>query len=228
MLTAQSKQKEHALQITQARQRKRSYYLQLQGLLQAPDSFLIVPLPLEPFSLSPTDLETHPILTYLQASKAAAQGRIRVEKQRRLPGLDFSFFQGTNNAPNAIWYQGLQVGLNIPLWPKAQQATIQAARYESEVRTQEYLSQKTALHALERQKLAQLREKESALQYYRNQGQQLAQELTRTALNSYKNGEIDFFQLVQSLDTAKQIDLRYLQNLYEYNQIVLDINYLLN
>ena len=57
-------------------------------------------------------------------------------------------------------------------------------------------------------------------------GKQLASEILKTATRSYKNGEINFFQYIQSIETSNQIIINYLQNLDTYNQIVLEINYL--
>ena len=44
---------------------------------------------------------------------------------------------------------------------------------------------------------------------------------------SYKHGEIDFFQYIQSIETASHIELTYLDNLNAYNQTIITINYLI-
>ena len=46
------------------------------------------------------------------------------------------------------------------------------------------------------------------------------------AQQSYKNGEIDFFDYIQSLENAKDIELQYLENLNAYNRTVIALNYL--
>jgi cobalt-zinc-cadmium resistance protein CzcA len=51
--------------------------------------------------------------------------------------------------------------------------------------------------------------------------------LVRSAELSYAAGEIDFFRFAESMDRAVGIELNYLENLYQYNQRVLDINYLI-
>jgi cobalt-zinc-cadmium resistance protein CzcA len=43
---------------------------------------------------------------------------------------------------------------------------------------------------------------------------------------AYENGEIDYFQYIQSLENAAMIELDYLDNLNNYNQTVLELNYL--
>ena len=50
--------------------------------------------------------------------------------------------------------------------------------------------------------------------------------IIKTAEQSFKHGEIDFFQYIQSIETATEIQLTYLDNLNKYNQTVIAINYL--
>ena len=65
------------------------------------------------------------------------------------------------------------------------------------------------------------------INYYEKEGRQLSSELLKTATLSYQNGEIDFFQYIQSLENAYEIELSYLENLNAYNQTVIRINYLI-
>ena len=66
----------------------------------------------------------------------------------------------------------------------------------------------------------------TALAYYEEEGAALSDEILKTANGSFKNGEIDFFQYIQSLESAYEVKLEYLDKLNEYNNIVIDINYL--
>ena len=54
----------------------------------------------------------------------------------------------------------------------------------------------------------------------------VSKEIIKTAEASYKHGEIDFFQYLQSIETAKEIELDYLENLNNYNKTIIAINYL--
>ena len=65
------------------------------------------------------------------------------------------------------------------------------------------------------------------LKYYENEGLELSQEITRAASKSYYAGEIDFFKYTQSLETAKMIQLEYLDLINGYNQTIIQLNYLL-
>jgi cobalt-zinc-cadmium resistance protein CzcA len=43
---------------------------------------------------------------------------------------------------------------------------------------------------------------------------------------SYKHGEIDFFQYIQSLENATDIQAEYLDNVLQFNKTQLDSQYL--
>ena len=61
---------------------------------------------------------------------------------------------------------------------------------------------------------------------YHDYGSQLYHEIMRTVQLSYQKGEIDFFRLATSTETALQIELDYLNNLLEYNQVTIELNHL--
>ena len=74
--------------------------------------------------------------------------------------------------------------------------------------------------------MGQLRKYEETLSYYEHDGQHLSEEILKTASVGFQNGEIDFFQYIQSLENAYRITLSYLENLNNYNQTVIALNHL--
>ena len=74
--------------------------------------------------------------------------------------------------------------------------------------------------------LQQIAQIQNSLNYYENEGTELADEILKTAQISFKNGEIDFYQYIQSLESAYDIKLGYLNKLKEYNETATDINFL--
>jgi heavy metal efflux system protein len=74
---------------------------------------------------------------------------------------------------------------------------------------------------------AELRKHREALSYFEEEGMELSEEILKTANLGYKNGELDFFQYIQSLESANEIILSYLESLNAYNQTVIAINYLI-
>ena len=73
---------------------------------------------------------------------------------------------------------------------------------------------------------AQYEKYAKALDYYKEEGGELAEEILKTAELSFRNGEIDFFQYIQSIENANDIQLDRLDNLNRYNQTVIQLNYL--
>jgi len=74
--------------------------------------------------------------------------------------------------------------------------------------------------------LGQLEQQSKELSYYESEGGQLSEQILRAASGNFMNGEIDFFQYIQSLENAYDIQLSYLDVLNQYNQTVIAINYL--
>jgi cobalt-zinc-cadmium resistance protein CzcA len=59
-------------------------------------------------------------------------------------------------------------------------------------------------------------------------GRALSAEIIKTAVKSYDAGEIGYFEYIQSIENAIQIDMEYLEYLNMYNQSVLDLNYIVH
>ena len=103
---------------------------------------------------------------------------------------------------------------------------IKAAKIAKSIAVQESLDYKNRLQLKYEQLLGELRKYEEALNYYEGNGQSLSDEILNTASISFRNGEIDFFQYIQSLENAYGITLSYLENLNNYNQTVIALNHL--
>ena len=74
--------------------------------------------------------------------------------------------------------------------------------------------------------LDELQKNDAQLSYFNESGKNMAKEILKTATSSYKNGEIDFFQYIQSIENANQLNIDYFSYLNAYNQTALEINYL--
>ncbi len=191
------------------------------------DSLFTIPDdPLEELVIRSEHPGYDPGLQFLLHAIQLQDATLKVEKNRLLPDMTLSYFNGTNKYAGARNYQGFQVGVGIPLFFSEQRAKVKAGRYalEAAVNLQEnYIlmyenRMSEMMNALEKYR--------EALQYYEHTGKKLAAELIRSAQKSFAAGEIDFFRFVQSLDSAVEIELSYLDDLYQYNEMVLEINYI--
>jgi cobalt-zinc-cadmium resistance protein CzcA len=77
-----------------------------------------------------------------------------------------------------------------------------------------------------KQKTNELAKYQEAINYYNAFGKKLSDEIIKVANSSYKNGEIDFFQYIQSLENSTIIQVEYLDTILQFNQTQLDLQYL--
>jgi cobalt-zinc-cadmium resistance protein CzcA len=227
-LTAETKQKEIAIQVGQCDDRIASSYRAMAQWLQTGESFQIEKTSFQPIEVNAVALTNHPTLEWYRAAEAVNAGMLEVEKKQLLPHFQVEYFLGTNTSVDAQLYNGFQVGVSIPLWRKSLQANIKAAEINGLIVTQQAANERIRLEEKQGQLLAQLERLEKALRFYEQEGKQLSQEIIMTSGKSYQEGEIDFLQYILSLENANNIDKNYLDNLIQYNQTVLELNYLMN
>jgi cobalt-zinc-cadmium resistance protein CzcA len=227
-LTAETKQKEIAISLAQTKEGVAKAFTMLYQWMQT-DSLLVVNENRLPrLELQQPNFSDHPGILFYDFAQKLTESSLSLERQRLLPDLHISVFQGTNNGVNAKQYNGFQAGLSIPLWFGANKAKINAAKTETMIMADESENFKIQLESKYQGLLSDLRRFQEAVDYFETTGGKLAKELTITASKSFQNGEIDFLQYVQLLESAKNIQITYLQNLNEYNATVLELNYLTN
>lgn len=226
MLNAQSKHQQLSLRKRQAELETINALSQLQQLLQSDSAIEIRHEKLSPLKLSENEATRNSQAQLLTTFTDIQKAKLGVEKNSLFPDINLSYFNGTNSYAGAENYTGYQAGIAFPLFFGGQRAKIKSARlgYEIAQNEEENLrlqleARKTALHN-------ELKQYSEAIDYYTSTGNNLAAEIFRTALKSYQSGDIDFFRFIQSLETATEIELNYLENLAGYNRIVLDLNYL--
>ena len=145
-----------------------------------------------------------------------------------LPDLYLSYFQGNNNGADAKLYHGVQAGLGIPLFYGAQKAKIKAAKIQNEVIQNEAEDYNKKLITRYYQLASEANNYNEAILFYEESGKRLSSELINTSSLAFLNGEIDFIQYILLVESAKDIEMTYLENLYLYNQSILELNYITN
>jgi len=225
MITARSKQKQLETLYKQSLQEVTLAKEQLKKVVQI-DSISIADTLLKKLELENISANQNVGLSLFDASINYQKAQTTLEKQNLLPDINASYFQGTNNDLNKH-LTGYQLGLKIPILFGGQRSKIKAAKIAQEVVLEQKQNYKTQLHAERQSLLAKLQQYEEAINYYETQGKTLSEEIIKTANRTFKEGEIDFFQFIQSIETAKDIQLNYLEQLNNYNQTVIHINHLI-
>ncbi|NJB71707.1 cobalt-zinc-cadmium resistance protein CzcA [Saonia flava] len=224
-ITAQSKQKQINILYNQAIQDASVAYGNLIKRVQTDDGIKIAPVPINKIPLEKIGIEESPEMVYYQNRLGVMKAHNNVQKQQLLPDISLNYFVGTNDNLNENLY-GYQLGLKIPLLFGGQSSKIKASRIAEDIALQESKDYKIQLNTHYNALLAEFTKREKALVYYEQEGSFLSDEILKTAMVSFKNGEIDFFQYIQSIENAYEVKLGYLDNLNQYNQTVININYL--
>lgn len=150
---------------------------------------------------------------------------INVEKNRQLPDFYFNYFLGSNSYPDNKNYHGFQVGLALPLFFGSAKSTINAMQISANAKHLAVENQMGLLNNRITQLLSEKLKYKALLDNYKTSGEPLMNEILHTALKTYQLGEIDFYQFVNSYETAVQIRLEYLDNLLKFNETATEIKY---
>ena len=224
-INAQAKQKQLQTLFIQAQESVAAAKIRLQQIVQSENVFEVLEIPISKLEVRQITLEDNPGMDYFENKIDLFKARSSFEKQTLLPDISLNYFSGTNSTLNENLI-GYQIGLKIPLLFSGNAAKIKASKISMQIAEQEAIDYKTQLQAKHEILISQLKKYEETVSYYEEDGKNLSEEIMKTATLSYKNGEIDFFQYIQSIETAKEIILNYLENLNGYNQTAIAINYL--
>lgn len=225
MISAKSKQKQLEMLYKQAQQDIVLANEDLKKLVQL-DSITIIDNTLQKAELQSISIENNIGLSLYNTATSYYKALNNKEKQNLLPDITAEYFQGTNNTLNTN-IKGYQLGLKIPIFFSGNASKIKASKLAIEAAEAKKKEYKIKLNAAYKSLSAKLKQHEAAVNYYNAQGKKLSKEIIKTAQRSFKEGEIDFFQYIQSLETATEIELTYLENLNKYNLTIIAINHLI-
>src|SRR5690625_5153292 len=224
-ITARAKQRQMETVYQQSKEEVKIALEQLNILIQSKDSLLIERLPMEKVDIKLENAGVHPATEYYENRKEFFQAKRKLEQQQLLPDISFSYSIGSNSSLNENLYK-YQIGVKIPLFFSGNASKIRASKIAMEISEQQAADYELQFTSKQTQLMQELSKYSEALKYYQIEGKSLSEEILKTASGSFKNGEIDFFQYIQSLENVYEIELQYLDNLNKYNQAVIAINYL--
>ena len=225
-ITARSKQRKVETDYRQSKEDVQIALERLKTLVQSKGELLLETTGLKKLELNLSNVSGHPELDYFTHKRNFFQVKNSIEKQQLLPDLSLSYSIGSNATLNENMF-AYQVGLKIPLLFAGNASRIKASKIAVEISEQQTEDFKIQLEAKRFELLKNLSKYQEVLTYYEEEGKTLSEEILKTANGSFKNGEIDFFQYLQSLENVYEIELQYLENLNNYNQTILAINYLI-
>ncbi len=178
-----------------------------------------------PILLDTLTISQNPILNYYQQNVNVAAANLALTKSRTLP--DFSVGLSKTGIGISQQYLGYSVGVNIPLWFRPYQGRNEAAKMAIKIAEADYANIIDTTKAAYNQQLQQYLKWNEQLSYYERAGLKQSDEIIKNAGVNYRYGNISYIEYIQNLTQAFNIKLQYLGALNQYNQSIININYLL-
>lgn len=223
-ITAEAKSKQIHTTLVQLKSQKQALYEQLKSLVQSEDDFLVSNNSLNLLYLDNVSMGKELQRNYMETVSKTYSSQLKLQNQNWLPNLSVELFTGTNKG---LGYRqnGFQIGIAIPLFFSGNVSKRKTAKLEQQSWEAMRSNREIQMESFYMQKQAELNQHKEMIKYYTENGQKLSKEIIKTADMSYKNGEIDFFQYIQSMENAISIESDYLDNVLSYNKSYLELHY---
>lgn len=188
--------------------------------------------------LSEADLKDNPALQYQQQQTVIGEREQQLEKSKLLPDIILGYFNQSFIGPNqdidgnrvvftaADRFDGFSIGLAIPLWAKPQVSSIKAKKWQLETTQAHTDAFRNDLTSQLKAAMAERNKFLASLTYYEEELLPQADLLLKQASRGFSSGAINYVAYVQGLDSALGIQLDYLTLLNEYNQSIIQIEFI--
>lgn len=224
-ITAQAKFRKISTTLSQLKNDKKAQYEILQSLVQTEENIVINNHQIEPINNITNETSKSLYSSYLESVTKNYKIQISLQKQHWLPDINVDYFQGKNTGLSQSLY-GFQVGVGIPLFYFGNKAKSKVAQLELQSWEQQKQNEEQKIDKYISQKVNELAKYQEAINYYNQYGKKLSEEIIKVGNRCYNQGEIDFFQYIQSLENATAIQVDYLENVLQFNKTQLDLQYL--
>ena len=194
-----------------------------------------------PFVVGDTSrVAQNPTVQLAQSQVAIAQANRRLERSSMFPDFTAGYFRqsitgsqevnGTTVAyDNSLQFDAFTVGVAIPIFglgSSVARSKAAALNIEREQKTSEYLT------AQVKSQFTQLNEQlitfQELITYYREVAEPNASKIVRNSTIAYQNGDISYIEYVQGIETALDIRLNFINAINQYNQTIINLQYLIN
>lgn len=182
-----------------------------------------VTIPVE-IRLDSSVITQSPLLNYFEQNTLVNKQNLRLQKSKVLPGLSIGYLNqvGSDQPTNFR----IRYGITLPLWFWNYSSQIKAANYQYQMSQSQYaIAQKTYSSGY-MQALNDFSKYTGSLNYYEQTGLKQAETIISTSKRSYDAGEISYIIYMQSLNQAFEIKLSYIETIRDYNQSIIELNYL--
>jgi cobalt-zinc-cadmium resistance protein CzcA len=189
--------------------------------------------------LDSTQIADNPAVKYLYQEMEIAEKNKKVEKSQGLPEFSIGYTNQsligfhTRNGQEQFYNAGnrfssVTLGVAIPLTFGATKARIQSWEYQKQVAETNARQQQKNMAAQLENVFSQYRQEVRRYEYYVSQAIPNAEKMVKAAQLGYRTGEISYLEYLFALQTATNIQLKYLESIQQINQSVIIIHSIIN
>lgn len=170
-------------------------------------------------------IQNNPSLLYFKQQQVIGKKSLSLERNRFLPGFTVGYLnQGSKNTPSDL---RIRAGINIPLWFWQYTGSINAAKTGLKIAEQKTIAQQQALSAEMQKAHGDYLKYNQSVTYYETAGLNQADDIIKTSKRFFEGGhEFDYITLLRNTNDAFLIKIRYMETLRNFNQSIININYL--
>ncbi|MBX9782581.1 MAG: CusA/CzcA family heavy metal efflux RND transporter [Chitinophagaceae bacterium] len=182
-------------------------------------------------------LAPNPTLAFIKQQIDIANKEKGVEQSRLKPDFSVGYFNQslagyqTVNGVDKYYgaghrFQGVNLGISIPIFAKAQKERVKAAEVNRVKREAELSNYQYNLQAELARLFGELQKQRVQINYYRNTALPQANLIISQSQKAFTAGEIGYYELTQSLNNAVVVKQEYIKLLNQYNQTVIAIEFI--
>lgn len=231
-ISAEAKSKEVHNLLTQALADLQNAQLQLQILTGISDKNIVTNQTLEKTNANFSALllddtsvfNTNPFIQYYQQNILFNRQSLKLERSKLIPGFSMGYLNqvGAEQPKNFRF----RYGITVPLWFWTYNAQIKAAHYKLQMANSQYAIAQKNINSKYQQALTNYKKYFESINYYETTALHQAETIISTAVRSYEAGNISYIIYMQFLNQAFEIKINYLETVRNYNQSIIQINYL--
>lgn len=228
-INATLQRKDLQLQLAKAKTEVAFYLTDLQKWLRSTEQYQppMQYTALPEINLSDSSLvNKHPVLQFLQQQITAKELAVKAEKAKGQPSFNLGVNAQSLDKQKQFYYGS--VGINIPIFKNGVKARTQAAKFETEIAKKELDKNQQEISTLFLQQNQLQQQSLQQVKYYQTEGLPMAESIINAAQRSYKAGDIGYIEYIQNIKDAIKIKTDYLAAINNYNQTIIQLNYLLN
>lgn len=190
------------------------------------------------FENNAQSVNENPSIIASQVEMNLAKANQKLEKSSLYPELSVGYFMQSMNGlekqnttqmfGSELDFQGVSVGIALPIFPGSSMSKIKAAKIQIQVDEKNNAAVKSQIESRFQQELKQLEIAKLLMDFYKTEAIPNAKEINSNADKSFKNGAISYVEFVQSIETAYDIRLKANESISQFNQTVINLYYLTN